>query len=69
MTGNPSKKSQALVCKHNMASVIVPHKRNSKNPKLGSSLDDLSFNLCSIFVLAFPSERNNPRSNFFKVVW
>jgi hypothetical protein len=29
------------------------------DPKLGQSLGGLSFNLCSIFVLAFPLDRNN----------
>jgi hypothetical protein len=28
-------------------------------PKLGWSLGDLSFSLCSIFVPAFPLDRNN----------
>jgi hypothetical protein len=32
------------------------------DPKLGRSLDELPFSLCSIFVPAFPLDRNNSRS-------
>ena len=35
--------------------------------KLDLSLDGLSFRLCSIFVPAFLSDRNNSGSNFLKI--
>ena len=37
------------------------------DPKLGWSLDVLSFSLCSIFVLAFPLDRDNCGLEILKV--
>jgi hypothetical protein len=37
------------------------------DPKLGGSLDGLSFSLCSIFVPVFPLDRNNSVLKFFKM--
>ena len=37
------------------------------DPKLGWSVGGLSFSLCSIFVSAFPIDRNNTGSNILKM--
>jgi hypothetical protein len=36
------------------------------DPTVGRSLDGLFFSLCSIFVLAFPLDRDNYELNFFR---
>jgi hypothetical protein len=41
---------------------------DKKDPKVGLSLDDLSFSLCSIFVTAFPLDRNNSGLKFLRWV-
>jgi hypothetical protein len=52
---------EGTVCKHNVALIkcqsLVP--AHGMGPKLGWSLDALSFNLCSIFDPVFLLDRNN----------
>jgi hypothetical protein len=62
----PAMLGSCLQAQHGLWGFVPAH---GMDPKLGWSLEGLSFSLCSIFVSAFLLDMNNSGSKFLKVGW